>query len=205
VVLATVIVIGKRKDKNIGAESLILPLVILIGQIYVVWNYIDQFAGFIIIFLVPLYVIAYILMSIGIANVLYCYRSTITLKSGVIAISFLFLVLIWQSYSIGYKVKLYSFMPLCERAINEINNGSVDISFKYRGEIIEPNIESHEPLRVVFMFLPGVVDNWVGLVYDSSGEVMKINYGDNSYRGLFGGDMTGCKEVKKNWYLCSFT
>ena len=61
-----------------------------------------------------------------------------------------------------------------------------------------------------------MVDNWVGLVYDPSGAVMKANefkrdwsnWNDPNLRtikGLFHGDLFRAKKLKGHWYICSFT
>ena len=77
-------------------------------------------------------------------------------------------------------------------------------------------IDPGPPVRIAFYWQRGVIDNWVGLVYDPTGKVIKANkfksdwsnWGDASLaevKGLFGGDLRRAKRMSKNWYLCWFT
>jgi hypothetical protein len=77
-------------------------------------------------------------------------------------------------------------------------------------------IDGGPPVRIAFPWQRGVTDNWVGLVYDPSGVVMKANqfrrdwsnWNDQelaSVKRLFGGDLYRTKKLAKNWYLCWFT
>jgi hypothetical protein len=68
-----------------------------------------------------------------------------------------------------------------------------------------------------FVYISGVVDNWVAIIYDNSGilengiemiendkNFMKIeNY--QKIKRLFGGDIYSIKKIEENWYLCYFT
>ena len=76
-------------------------------------------------------------------------------------------------------------------------------------------IDEGPPTRVAFSWY-GFIDNWVGVVYDPSGEVERVNQlkKDGSNRGdlelggiqkLFGGDLRRARKLKKHWYYCSFT
>jgi hypothetical protein len=68
-----------------------------------------------------------------------------------------------------------------------------------------------------FVFLHGVIDNWVALIYDDSGimekglNIIKNNTGffeSSEYeeiKELFGGDIIYIRKLENNWYLCSFT
>jgi hypothetical protein len=71
------------------------------------------------------------------------------------------------------------------------------------------------PIRVAFQW-SGFGDNWSGIVYDPSGEVLKSNQFALDYsnfydpsladvKRLFGGDMRGARHLWGNWYFCSFT
>lgn len=77
-------------------------------------------------------------------------------------------------------------------------------------------IDVGPPLRIAFVWPGGIIDNWIGVVYDPSGFVMKCrefersgsNWDDPSLRKgreLFGGDMFYCRQLEEGWYLCSFT
>jgi hypothetical protein len=80
----------------------------------------------------------------------------------------------------------------------------------------EYEIEPGPPIRVAFRWQLGVTDNWVGLVYDPTGMVMKANAFKRDWsnwkdpalepvKRLFGGDIFQTRHLKDNWYLCSFT
>ena len=80
----------------------------------------------------------------------------------------------------------------------------------------EGAIDNGPPLRYVFYWERGVSDNWVGLVYDPSGEVMKANQFKSDWsnwdapelqevKSLFGGDMLDSEHVEGPWYICWFT
>ena len=93
---------------------------------------------------------------------------------------------------------------------------SFDLGTPMKSEYGKYEIEPGPPIRVAFMWQAGVTDNWVGLVYDPSGIVMKANAfkrdGSNwndpaleSVKRLFGGDIVRTRHLKDNWYLCVFT
>lgn len=62
------------------------------------------------------------------------------------------------------------------------------------------------PVRYAFYWQRGILDNWSGVVYDPSGELMKVN--DSTNHGLhllFGGTLYKCERLRGHWYLCWFT
>lgn len=77
---------------------------------------------------------------------------------------------------------------------------------------IEYEIDSGPPVR--FAFEPdGILDNWSGIVYDPSGDVMLADGFDNKgkFRApdrvtkLFGGDLVSCSHFFGHYYRCVFT
>lgn len=74
-------------------------------------------------------------------------------------------------------------------------------------------VDSGPPVRVAFPWPGGIIDNWCGVVHDSSAEVLKVNelqVGSVAWRasavtGLFRGDMTSCHAIEPPYYLCCFT
>jgi len=77
-------------------------------------------------------------------------------------------------------------------------------------------IKPGPPARVAFMWQNGVADNWIGLVYDPTGIVMRANqfkvdwsnWSDPALepmKGLFGGDIVRTRHLQDNWYICVFT
>lgn len=77
-------------------------------------------------------------------------------------------------------------------------------------------VDPGPPRRVAFSW-GGILDNWVGVVYDPTGEVMKADILDTetwsnrddpdyaSVAGWFGGSLIRAKHLEGNWYLCWFT
>ncbi len=77
---------------------------------------------------------------------------------------------------------------------------------------IEYEIDSGPPVR--FAFEPdGVLDNWSGIVYDPSGDVMLADGFDRKGKfkaptrvtKLFGGDLVSCSHFFGHYYKCGFT
>lgn len=61
-------------------------------------------------------------------------------------------------------------------------------------------IEAH---RAMLAFpWDGIIDNWVGVVYDPKG---KVESATTQLRGVFGGDLVGCRQLRGAYFLCSFT
>ena len=77
-------------------------------------------------------------------------------------------------------------------------------------------VDSGPPLRVAFSW-GGILDNWRGIVYDPTGEVMKANIldvntwsnrNDPDYASVarfFGGTLIRAQHLEGDWYLCWFT
>jgi hypothetical protein len=67
-----------------------------------------------------------------------------------------------------------------------------------------------------FKYFPGIIDNWIGIVFDNTGildkgiEIINKNYfyevrEYENIKKLFGGDIIYIKKLEENWYLCTFT
>ncbi|MFT3925296.1 MAG: hypothetical protein QM778_22350 [Myxococcales bacterium] len=77
------------------------------------------------------------------------------------------------------------------------------------------HVDAGPPVRIAFPLEGGIVDNWCGVVFDPSGEVLRLNQVDLDslktseslarLRKLFGGDMVGCKHLDGPYYHCCFT
>jgi hypothetical protein len=97
-----------------------------------------------------------------------------------------------------------------ERRLAEVLAGKVTSRADVAG------IEFGPPDRVAFYWKRGVTDNWVGLVYDPTGEVLQArefrrdwsNWTDpklEKVRDLFGGSMCGARHLTGPWFICWFT
>ena len=78
------------------------------------------------------------------------------------------------------------------------------------------HVDDGPPVRVAFFWFRGVTDNWVGLVFDPTGDVMKVNqlraeklkWNDPRFQGInmmFGGELYHAEHLSGPWYLCGFT
>ena len=75
-------------------------------------------------------------------------------------------------------------------------------------------IDEGRPLRVAFLMPGGFLDNWSGVIYDPTGDVM-LAHGWNAQTGvfvapervtkLFYGDLVSCRHLSGKFYQCSFT
>ncbi|MFT7617833.1 MAG: hypothetical protein ACI97A_001472 [Planctomycetota bacterium] len=76
-------------------------------------------------------------------------------------------------------------------------------------------VDKGPPVRIAFPW-GGITDNWFGIVYDPTGEVLKANQieigGENWHnpkfepvKKLFGGDMHAAQHMWGHWYYCVFT
>lgn len=77
-------------------------------------------------------------------------------------------------------------------------------------------IDPGAPIRVAFRQPGGILDNWVAIVYDPTGEVLKAREFKADWsnwnapalqevKALFGGDLRWAESLGGNWYRCSFT
>lgn len=81
----------------------------------------------------------------------------------------------------------------------------------YRG--VTYSVDPGPPVRVAFN-PAGLLDNWSGIIYDPTGEVMLADGFDPAtgvFRApdritkLFSGDLVGCRHLWGDYYSCSFT
>jgi hypothetical protein len=61
-------------------------------------------------------------------------------------------------------------------------------------------VDAGPPLRVAFVW-GGLVDNWVGTIYDPDNVILDAT----RFEKLFGGDMLWCQRLWENHYFCGFT
>lgn len=83
------------------------------------------------------------------------------------------------------------------------------------GPATEGDLDPGPPERWAFMWQRGVTDNWVGVVYDPTGDVMQVNRADgwdelrdpalSKIVMLFGGTLHRTEHMEGDWYLCWFT
>ena len=128
--------------------------------------------------------------------------------------------LYYENYTwLGHRARLAWHMPFYQTTMEKLE--AIARHPRKEQKLLEKpfeqvDVEWGPPLRVAFVW-GGMIDNWCGAVMDPTGEVMKANRlkpdfsnfeTDREYlkvRGLFGGDMTSCQPLTKNWYHCCFT
>lgn len=111
----------------------------------------------------------------------------------------------------GAHCKLWREKERYQSVVARIAAGADDSNLGY-----PVTVDSGPPLRIAFSW-GGILDNWRGVVYDPSGEVMKANIldmttwsnrddpGYASVAGLFGGTLIRAQHLEGDWYLCWFT
>ena len=119
-------------------------------------------------------------------------------------------------FPVGERIRFAWLRPKYEARLKEIlATLETDAGASARG-FPDCVLDEGPPIRVAFFWHRGVVDNWVGLVHDPTGGVLKANefkrdwsnWSDPKLRPvkqMFGGDMYRARNVGKNWYLCWFT
>jgi hypothetical protein len=111
----------------------------------------------------------------------------------------------------GAHCKFWRGKAYYQSVVAELAAGADDSAFEH-----PINIDPGPPRRVAFSW-GGILDNWRGIVYDPTGEVMKANILDTqswsnrndpdyaSVAGLFGGTLIRARHLEGNWYLCWFS
>lgn len=114
------------------------------------------------------------------------------------------------------QIRSYRFnrdLPKYEEIIRDLDVESE--SFVMKDEI-SFRIDNGPPLRIAFVQPGGLLDNWEGVVFDPTGEVLKAqgwveNSGRQAFSApdhivrLFGGDIVSCKPIQGHYYRCWFT
>lgn len=134
-------------------------------------------------------------------------------------ISYVLLGLLMWFYGdlIAFQIRFEIYRPHYEGIVKELysNREKVNDNFISYGTT-KVYIDDGPPRRIAFPLPGGIVDNWCGVVYDPTDEVLKINeikpdmsnLHDSKFqtvRELFKGDMYHARPLGKHWYLCWFT
>jgi hypothetical protein len=111
---------------------------------------------------------------------------------------------------VGVFVRFQALRPHYRTIVRAIEAGETPpAGSRYR-------VEEGQSVRVVFPWPGGILDNWCGVVYDSSGLLRKASRsGPNlsgssdvdvgKVRGWFGGDLRFCEPLGGDWFFCDFT
>jgi hypothetical protein len=130
------------------------------------------------------------------------------------------LVLYWPLQSLGSRVRINrqfnAFRPTYDSIVARLPDHVEGVSL-LTGPTGEYFIDPGRPVRVAFVLPPGrFIDNWCGVVYDPSGQVLVANHFDGNWKTwhdqvpteiieLFGGDLLGCSKLEGFYYHCCFT
>jgi hypothetical protein len=87
-----------------------------------------------------------------------------------------------------------------EAIVRRVEKGESAPGEKYLG--IDYRVDPGPPQRVAFPLPGSVIDNWCAVIYDRSGSLKVPN---SSVRGIFGGDLVGCRLIDGAFFQCCFT
>lgn len=119
--------------------------------------------------------------------------------------------------AVRIDARLRSLEPAVAVILERHNTGLTGTDGWQEGDAGLPFIvDAGPPARIAFMAPGGVIDNWTGIVYDPSGEVLQANtfaadwsnWDDAALatvKSLFGGDLYRCEHLKGPFYRCFFT
>jgi hypothetical protein len=141
--------------------------------------------------LIPLacYLLAVILLVMFVGRAVCTpHRLSVVLSSATV-LCFGAITLIYGSV-LGTRGRFLLLRPYYERRLALVQAGSIPASDSVRTE----------GRCVAFVWYRGVVDNWVGLVYDPE-DTLDRDYSS----GMFGGDLVGVHRISRGWFLCRFT
>lgn len=87
------------------------------------------------------------------------------------------------------------------------------VSYCGEREGISFKVDARPPVRVAFLLPGGTIDDWEGVIYDPTGEVLKAQgwtrpgklSAPAGVRELFGGDLVTCRHAGGRYYRCWFT
>ena len=117
---------------------------------------------------------------------------------------------------LGLKLRFYRFKPTYSEIVDKLNSGKMPHEGRHRK--INYKSETDPVFRVAFSW-GGMIDNWYGIVYDPSGNIMRFNDSDprfpdqgqkddeelNKIRMIFGGVLYKVEKLSNHWYMCWFT
>ena len=126
-------------------------------------------------------------------------------------------LLAWPSFTAGILTgelsRLFINLPRYEAIISKTQTSADQGGSDFRDTRgIRYIVDRGPPVRVAFN-PEGLLDNWSGIIFDPTGEVMLADGFDQDgnfsapdhVTKLFGGDLVGCRHLWRHYYSCSFT
>jgi hypothetical protein len=95
---------------------------------------------------------------------------------------------------IGRYVRFNIDLPMYRTAIGEVSRGNVP-----RCAPKECMIEKGDPTYLVFPW-GGLLSSWVGVVYDPTDNLRQFV----THKPTFTGEIMGCTQIRRNFFLCGF-
>jgi hypothetical protein len=105
--------------------------------------------------------------------------------------------LLTPTYLVSAYARAFVESPKYSAAVRELQEGKIPLCVAEKS----CDLDDGPPRRLAFSY-GGIIDNWVGVVYDP------LDIADQEHSGLrfiFGGDLVGCNHLWGHYYICSFT
>jgi hypothetical protein len=122
------------------------------------------------------------------------------------------LPVLWSGGHVGDLARLAINRDRYDAMVAKVSVNPRTLSFENEAGLTY-SVDPGPPVRVAFN-PAGLLDNWSGIVFDPTGEVMLADGFDpdtgefaapDRITGLFGGDLVGCRHLWDSYYKCSFT
>ena len=112
----------------------------------------------------------------------------------------------WLGFDAAIRFRLFKCERWYESQVQLVQSGGVPGEQKL-GCGLRTEVDPGPPVRLAFSWGGGILDNWYGIVFDPTGNVLKVNDATQARQVsmLFGGRMTYAEHVWGPWYFCSFT
>ena len=111
-----------------------------------------------------------------------------------------------------FRYRFMTSRALYDRIVDDAERARAGHSYGER-DGVRFQVDAGPPVRVAFPQPGGIIDNWEGVIYDPTGEVLKARgwaepgavSAPPGVKELFGGDLVSCRHVEGNYYRCWFT
>jgi hypothetical protein len=116
-----------------------------------------------------------------------------------------------------FRIKFQWLLARYKSIVGDLERNPVLRSGWHEDGAVRYYVEVGPPMRIAFEQSGGILDNWEGIVYDPSGDVLRVReltrggLSEKDYdalqriRRLFGGELCWCAHIIGHWYRCGFT
>ena len=206
----------KRSIRFFGLVALVPFIIAIIG----VWN--DGIGFLLFLFGIPAMFIVLLIgadiwfsRGVKLARKVANTRNKAVLWASAPALLIATVLMVWPLLAggkfIGNLARLAANQSRYQAIITKAQVDQKPASFEeYRG--VTYSVDLGPPIRVAFN-PAGMLDNWSGIVFDPTGDVMKADgfdaqgkfFAPDRITRLFGGDLVSCRHLWGDYYSCSFT